>query len=74
MEMKSHLPATLSAIVCYETLIDATNGVIYSMPTDLLSSGSCSLPFASESICWKQQDDENFSNNSDMSNSGQSSW
>lgn len=72
MEMKSHLPATLSAIVCYKTLIDATNGVIYSMSNDLLSSGSCLLPFASEPLCWKQQND--FGKNSDMSNSGQPSW
>ena len=41
-----------------QMLIDAANGVIYSMSTDLISKAPGILPFASGPACWKQQDDE----------------
>ena len=48
-----------------QMLIDAANVIIYSMSTDLLFKAPGTLPFALEQACWKQQDDENFGDNSD---------
>ena len=55
--------------VCHcllQMLIDATNDVVYSIPTDLLFKAPDTLPFVSE-------DGENFGDNSDMLISGQPS-
>ena len=43
------------------------------MSTNLLSKAPGTIPFASEALCWKQQDDENVGDNYDMPASGQSS-
>ena len=47
-------------------LIDAANGVIYRMSTNLPFKAPGTLPFASEAICWKQQDGENVRDSHDI--------
>ena len=53
-----------------QMLIDAANGVIYRMSTNLPFKAPGILPFASEAICWKQQDGENVRDSHDIPASG----
>ena len=54
-------------------LIGAANGVIYRMSTNLPFKTPGTLPFASEAICWKQQDGENVRDTHDIPASGRPS-